>query len=91
VADWLSSLSRKNKPDPYAARRDFINAILCAERPILSKKNKTEGLDDLDAIPDYLVRAFAATAPGYRIVRARAGCERVRADEPIKDLQHAGA
>jgi hypothetical protein len=45
----LSSLYRKNKPDPYAASRDFNNAILCTERPILSKKNKTEGSGDLDA------------------------------------------
>jgi hypothetical protein len=38
--------------------------------PILSKKNKTEGADDLEAIPDSPVRARAATAPGNRIVRA---------------------
>jgi hypothetical protein len=29
---------QKNKPEPYAASRDFINAILWAERPILSKE-----------------------------------------------------
>jgi hypothetical protein len=34
----LSSLLQKNKPEPYAASRVFINAILCAERPILSKE-----------------------------------------------------
>jgi hypothetical protein len=38
VAQSLSSLLQKNKPEPYAASRDFINAILCAERPILSKE-----------------------------------------------------
>jgi hypothetical protein len=53
VAKRLSSLSRKNKPDSYAGGRDFNNAILCAERPILTKKNKTEGADDLDAMTDF--------------------------------------
>jgi hypothetical protein len=60
VADRLSSLNRKNKPDPYAASRDFINAILCAERPILTKKNKTEGAYDLDAVSASPVRAHKA-------------------------------
>jgi hypothetical protein len=38
----VSSLLQKNKPEPYAASPDFINAILWAERPILSNKNNTE-------------------------------------------------
>ena len=63
----LSRRACKNKPESVAASRDFINAILCAERPILSKKNNTEGTDDLDAIPDLPVRALAAPAPAHGI------------------------
>jgi len=36
----------------------------------VSKKNKAEGADDLDAMPDSPVRAHKAIAPGRRIVRA---------------------
>jgi hypothetical protein len=58
VADGLSSLLRKNKPDPYAASRDFINAILCSERPYFTKKNNAKGANDLDAIPVSPVRSL---------------------------------
>jgi hypothetical protein len=45
----VKTVLEKNKAEPYAASRVFINAILCEERPILSNKNNAEGPDDLDA------------------------------------------
>jgi hypothetical protein len=59
----MSSLLPKNKAEPYAARRDFNNAILCEQHPILSKKNNTEGSDDLDAFPPCRLSPLAAELP----------------------------
>jgi hypothetical protein len=65
----VKSFPEKNKPAPSAASRDFFNAILRAERPILSNKNNTEGPDDLDANLAVPALALATTVPGGRIAR----------------------
>jgi hypothetical protein len=67
----VKTVLEKNKAEPYAASRVFINAILCEERPILSNKNNAEGPDDLDASHVIPTRARQqAAAPGFRFARA---------------------
>jgi hypothetical protein len=39
----LSSLFQKNKPEPTPASQVFKNAILCEQRPILSKQEQGRG------------------------------------------------
>jgi hypothetical protein len=39
----LSSVFQKNKPEPTPASQVFDNAILCEQRPILSKQEQGRG------------------------------------------------